>query len=200
MIAVICLLLILLLLSEISPNIWDTCRLFDLQATNLAPQDLNGKSDPYLLVRIGQQILDTKDRYIPKQLNPTFGESVLYPPTHPLHSDWASVWLPACFAFSFRVFEFTVSFPLETELLVRVLDHDLVGSDDVIGETRIDLENRFYSRHRATCGLALYYDTSVPHSHTASLNITTLYCQHKRIMTPKICYNFFLNLEHVKMN
>lgn len=79
-----------------SPNIGDICRLFDLQATNLAPQDLNGKSDPYLLVRIGQQVLDTKDRYIPKQLNPTFGESVLYPAlTHPLHSDWASVWLPA---------------------------------------------------------------------------------------------------------
>ncbi|XP_075881234.1 fer-1-like protein 4 isoform X2 [Nelusetta ayraudi] len=106
-------------------------RVYIIKATNLAPQDLNGKSDPYLLVRIGQQTLDTKDRYIPKQLNPTFGE----------------------------VFEFTVSFPLETELLVRVLDHDLVGSDDVIGETRLDLENRFYSRHRATCGLALYYDT-----------------------------------------
>lgn len=79
-IGVICLLLILLLLSKISPNVWDFYCLFDLQATNLAPQDLNGKSDPYLLVRIGQQTLDTKDRYIPKQLNPTFGESVLYPP------------------------------------------------------------------------------------------------------------------------
>lgn len=65
--------------------------------------------------------------------------------------------------FFFRVFEFTVSFPLETELLIRVLDHDLVGSDDVIGETRVDLENRFYSRHRAKCGLALHYDTLVPH-------------------------------------
>lgn len=191
-IGVICLLLILLLLSKISPNIWDFHSLFELQATNLAPQDLNGKSDPYLLVRIGQQTLDTKDRYIPKQLNPTFGESVLYPPPtciYPLHSDWASVWLPACFALSFRVFEFTVSFPLETELLVRVLDHDLVGSDDVIGETRLDLENRFYSRHRATCGLALYYDTWVPHSHTASLNITAPYCQLKSVMTPKICHN-----------
>lgn len=113
------------------------------------------------------------------------------PCIYPLHSDWASVWLPACFALSFRVFEFTVSFPLETELLVRVLDHDLVGSDDVIGETRLDLENRFYSRHRATCGLALYYDTWVPHSHTASLNITAPYCQLKSIMTPKICHNCF---------
>ncbi|KAM7401688.1 hypothetical protein PAMP_016984 [Pampus punctatissimus] len=103
-------------------------RVYIVKATTLAPTDPNGKADPYLVVRVGQQTLDTKDRYIPKQLNPT-------------------------------VFELTVSFPLETELVVKVMDHDLVGSDDVIGETRVDLENRFYSRHRACCGLALYYDT-----------------------------------------
>ncbi|KAM7422017.1 hypothetical protein PAMA_010208 [Pampus argenteus] len=106
-------------------------RVYIVKATTLAPTDPNGKADPYLVVRVGQQNQDTKDRYIPKQLNPTFGE----------------------------VFELTVSFPLETELVVKVMDHDLVGSDDVIGETRVDLENRFYSRHRASCGLALYYDT-----------------------------------------
>ncbi|XP_037622050.1 fer-1-like protein 4 [Sebastes umbrosus] len=106
-------------------------RVYIVKATTLAPTDPNGKADPYLVVRAGQQSLDTEDRYIPKQLNPTFGE----------------------------VFEFTVSFPLETELVVRVMDHDIIGSDDVIGETRVDLENRFYSRHRASCGLALYYDT-----------------------------------------
>lgn len=42
--------------------------------------------------------------------------------------------------------------------MLYVFDHDLVGSDDLIGETRVDLENRFYSRHRAGCGLALHYD------------------------------------------
>lgn len=62
---------------------------------------------------------------------------------------------------SCRVFELSVSFPLETELSISVMDHDLIGSDDIIGETRIDLENRFYSRHRASCGLAVYYDTLV---------------------------------------
>ncbi|MGH0179203.1 UNVERIFIED_CONTAM: hypothetical protein FKN15_000997 [Acipenser sinensis] len=58
-----------------------------------------------------------------------------------------------------RVFELTVSFPLETELSLLVYDHDLIGSDDLIGETKIDLENRFYSKHRALCGLASQYDT-----------------------------------------
>lgn len=43
-------------------------------------------------------------------------------------------------------------------LTVQILDWDLVGSDDLIGETRIDLENRFYSRHRATCGITATYE------------------------------------------
>lgn len=110
------------------------------------------------MLRVGQQILDTKDRYIPKQLNPTFGESVpLGTPPSFQSGPLQTVCLTVCGLY-FRVFEFTVSFPLDTELVIRVMDHDLVGTDDVIGETRIDLENRFYSSHRASCGLALYYD------------------------------------------
>ncbi|XP_048878815.1 fer-1-like protein 4 [Brienomyrus brachyistius] len=105
-------------------------RVYMVKATNLAPTDPNGKADPYVVVKVGPQQMDTKDRYIPKQLNPVFGE----------------------------VFELTVSFPLETELILMVFDHNLVGSDEMIGETRVDLENRFYSWHRAGCGLALYYD------------------------------------------
>ena len=34
--------------------------------------------------------------------------------------------------FVFRVFDLTVSFPLETELLIAVMDHNLVGSDDFV--------------------------------------------------------------------
>lgn len=47
---------------------------------------------------------------------------------------------------------------MESELTVAIFDHDLVGSDDLIGETKIDLENRFYSKHRANCGVASQYD------------------------------------------
>ncbi|PIN95496.1 hypothetical protein AB205_0125580 [Aquarana catesbeiana] len=57
-----------------------------------------------------------------------------------------------------RVFEMTISFPMDSELTISVFDHDLIGSDDLIGETKLDLENRFYSNHRANCGLALQYD------------------------------------------
>lgn len=50
-----------------------------------------------------------------------------------------------------------VTFPQESLLSVLIYDYDLVGGDDLIGETRIDLENRFYSRHRGTCGLPNEY-------------------------------------------
>jgi len=44
------------------------------KATNLAPTDPNGKADPYVVVKVGKQQIDSKERYIPKQLNPVFGE------------------------------------------------------------------------------------------------------------------------------
>ena len=57
-----------------------------------------------------------------------------------------------------RCFEFVANFPSETTLHIQVMDWDLVGADDLIGETKIDLENRFYSRHRPTCGLPRTYE------------------------------------------
>lgn len=54
------------------------------------------------------------------------------------------------------------TFPHDSLLKVQVYDWDLIGSDDLIGETHIDLENRFYSKHRATCGIAKTYETQVP--------------------------------------
>uniref|UniRef100_A0A8C0G969 C2 domain-containing protein n=1 Tax=Chelonoidis abingdonii TaxID=106734 RepID=A0A8C0G969_CHEAB len=118
-------------------------RVYIVKATNLAPADPNGKADPYVVVTLGQEKKDTKDRYIPKQLNPVFGE----------------------------VMELSISFPMESELTVSIFDHDLVGSDDLIGETKIDLENRFYSKHRANCGVASQYDTYVPEHEADGYNM-----------------------------
>uniref|UniRef100_A0A2K6TYS9 Otoferlin n=1 Tax=Saimiri boliviensis boliviensis TaxID=39432 RepID=A0A2K6TYS9_SAIBB len=100
-------------------------------ATDLHPADINGKADPYIAIRLGKTDIRDKENYISKQLNPVFGKS----------------------------FDIEASFPMESMLTVAVYDWDLVGTDDLIGETKIDLENRFYSKHRATCGIAQTYST-----------------------------------------
>lgn len=38
------------------------------------------------------------------------------------------------------------------------MDYDRIGKNELIGETTIDLESRFYSKHRAKCGLPQKYD------------------------------------------
>ena len=58
-----------------------------------------------------------------------------------------------------RCFEMEATFPQDSMCTIQIYDWDLVGSDDLIGETKIDLENRFYSKHRATCGLSRIYET-----------------------------------------
>ncbi|KAM7327020.1 hypothetical protein ACRRTK_013387 [Alexandromys fortis] len=49
-------------------------RVYVVKATNLTPADPNGKADPYVVVSTGKEQRDTKERYIPKQLHPIFGE------------------------------------------------------------------------------------------------------------------------------
>ena len=60
-----------------------------------------------------------------------------------------------------RCFEQEVTFPMESQLTVQIWDWDMLSKDDLIGETKIDLENRYYSRHRAACGLPNVYHRSV---------------------------------------
>lgn len=51
------------------------------------------------------------------------------------------------------MFELPAKLPIESILTVTVMDYDHLSADDLIGETKIDLENRFFSQHRPTCGL-----------------------------------------------
>uniref|UniRef100_A0A672PYC4 Fer-1-like protein 6 n=1 Tax=Sinocyclocheilus grahami TaxID=75366 RepID=A0A672PYC4_SINGR len=104
-------------------------RVYIVAAFNLHPADPDGKADPYIVLKLGKTEIKDRANYIPKQLNPVFGRS----------------------------FEFQATFPKESLLSILIYDYDTVGGDDLIGETQIDLENRFYSRHRATCGLPTEY-------------------------------------------
>ncbi|XP_015435492.1 PREDICTED: otoferlin-like [Dufourea novaeangliae] len=107
-------------------------RLYVVKGINLQPNDpLSGKSDPYLCVRLGKTFINDKKNYIANQLNPTFG----------------------------RLFEIEATLPNDYLLTIQVWDYDAMSTDDLIGETKIDLENRFYTRHRATCGISETYHT-----------------------------------------
>lgn len=56
------------------------------------------------------------------------------------------------------MFEIKVALPLQKDLCIRVKDYDFIGTDEVIGETWIDLENRVLSKYRATCGIQSVYN------------------------------------------
>ncbi|XP_056017603.1 otoferlin-like isoform X2 [Ostrea edulis] len=105
-------------------------RVYVVKANDLHPADLNGKADPYMVIKLGSTTINDKENYVSKQLNPVFG----------------------------KCFEIESTFPMESLLTVQIYDWDLVGMDDLIGETKIDLENRYYSRHRAVCGISAKYD------------------------------------------
>lgn len=40
---------------------------------------------------------------------------------------------------------------------ISVWDRDISSSDDLIGATKIDIEKRLYTKHRATCGIPYEY-------------------------------------------
>ncbi|KAL0183977.1 hypothetical protein M9458_019673, partial [Cirrhinus mrigala] len=128
-------------------------------AFNLHPADPDGKADPYIVLKLGKTEIKDRDNYIPKQLNPVFGRS----------------------------FEFQATFPKESLLNILIYDYDMVGGDDLIGETQIDLENRFYSRHRATCGLPAEYAIEGYNAWRDSIKPTELlikFCKENRLDNP----------------
>lgn len=61
--------------------------------------------------------------------------------------------------FLFRCFEFEAVVPFDTTVRVAVMDWDMLSGDDLIGETFIDIENRYYSKHRPSCGIQKNYTT-----------------------------------------
>ncbi|CAG9864670.1 unnamed protein product [Phyllotreta striolata] len=105
-------------------------RVYIIRALGLRPKDLSGLSDPYLVLKLNDQILNDKSNYVAKNVNPDFG----------------------------RCFEFKGTFPQDYLLKISVWDKDIGTADDLIGATEIDLENRFYSKHMASCGISEAYE------------------------------------------
>lgn len=93
-------------------------RVYILQAFSLAQMDDDSLSDPYLKILLGDQVQDNAKEYQTDKTDCDF----------------------------FKMFEFKSILPGSSQLQIQVWDRDFLVKDDLIGETVIDLENRFFSR------------------------------------------------------
>uniref|UniRef100_A0A8D0GFF7 Myoferlin n=1 Tax=Sphenodon punctatus TaxID=8508 RepID=A0A8D0GFF7_SPHPU len=112
-------------------------RIYIIRGLDLQPQDNNGLfcCDKLPYSRKGdvfKKVIEDRDHYVPNTLNPIFG----------------------------RMYELSCFLPQEKDLKISVYDYDMLTRDEKVGETTIDLENRFLSRFGSHCGISQQYCVS----------------------------------------
>ncbi|XP_056658393.1 myoferlin isoform X3 [Monodelphis domestica] len=123
-------------------------RIYIVRGIDLQPQDNNGLCDPYIKISLSKKVIEDRDNYIPNTLNPIFG----------------------------RMYELSCFLPQEKDLKISVYDYDTLTRDEKVGETIIDLENRFLSRFGSNCGIAEQYCISGVNTWRDQLKPTQLLC------------------------
>lgn len=91
-------------------------RLYMISGFDLASRDNGSFSDPYLIVQCGKKIYNERENYQDNNPNPDF----------------------------YKSYDFEGVFPGCAPIVIKAYDYDLVFGDDLIGETVIDLEDRFF--------------------------------------------------------
>merc|ERR1719453_1040645 len=91
-------------------------RLYLLKGYNLSPMDLNGSTDSYPVIKLAGKTVEDKDSTVALNLNPNYYSS----------------------------YELYATIPGACNLEVTLMDADTL-SNDTIGSTYIDLENRYFN-------------------------------------------------------
>ena len=89
-----------------------------INAYDLPSRDIGSESDPYIIATLGGVVFNDSENAIDDEPNPEFN----------------------------KLITFKSEFPGSSLLHIQLMDSDLIFGDDLIGETKIDLEDRFYSQ------------------------------------------------------
>jgi hypothetical protein len=103
-------------IKKIQKTITSVVRLYVVKAEHLQPKDSNGKADPYIVVKLGKEKRSNRDHHCSETLDPEF----------------------------YEMFEFQTPMPGPSQLKVQIYDYDRFLPDSLIGETIIDLEDRWF--------------------------------------------------------
>ena len=92
-------------------------RLYIIEGFDFASRDVGSFSDPYLKLVYGNKVVSERENYQLDEANPTFH----------------------------KMYEFEANFPGANPIVIQAWDYDDLFGDDLIGETTIDLDDRFFS-------------------------------------------------------
>ena len=92
-------------------------RIYILELNNLAKRDTFSESDPYIKILLGnKEFVNEKKKYFKNCKN----------------CKW------------YKYYDLLVELPGSSKLIIQVMDHDSLFSDDLIGQTSIDIEDRYF--------------------------------------------------------